>query len=104
MKELERSNAKELAKALEELETESDYGNVLMCGMLSLILFIVLAQYMQSLAETQLQVAAYSYPAVAGNAGLVWIKITPAGEPNQVKIISENSTGAFEEVLLGLTT
>jgi hypothetical protein len=41
---------------------------------------------------------------VAGNTGLVWIQMTPAGEPNQVRIISENSTGAFEEVLLGLTT
>ena len=42
--------------------------------------------------------------ALAGNSGLVWIQMTPAGDPNQVKIISENSTGAFEEVLLGITT
>jgi len=42
--------------------------------------------------------------ALAGNSGLVWIQMTPAGNPNQVKIISENSTGAFKEVLLGLTT
>jgi len=34
----------------------------------------------------------------------VWIQMTPLGQPNQVKIVAENSTGAFEEVLLGLTT
>ena len=93
-----------LAKAMDDLELERTYENVLMGGVFSIMVVIVLAQYMQSLAGAQLEASAYGYPAVAGNTGLVWIQMTPAGEPNQVKIISENSTGAFEEVLLGLTT
>jgi len=56
------------------------------------------------MAGAQLPAMSEGYPAVAGNAGLVWIQMTPMGQPNQVKIISGNSTGAFEEVLLGLTT
>jgi hypothetical protein len=93
-----------LAKAMDDLELERTYENVLMGGIFSIMVVIVLAQYMQSLAGAQLPVTSAGYPAVAGNTGLVWIQMTPAGEPNQVRIISENSTGAFEEVLLGLTT
>ena len=93
-----------LAKAMDDLELERTYENVLMGGIFSIMVVIVLAQYMQSLAGAQLEASAYGYPAVAGNAGLVWIQMTPTGDPNQVKIISENSSGAFEEVLLGLTT
>jgi len=93
-----------LAKVVDDLEMDRTYETVLMGGMFSIMVVIVLAQYMQSQAGAQLEASAYGYPAVAGNTGLVWIQMTPAGDPNQVKIISENSTGAFEEVLLGLTT
>ena len=93
-----------LAKAMDELEMERAYENVLIGGIFSVMVVIVLAQYLQSLAGARLEVSAMGYPSVAGNAGLVWIQMTPAGESNRVKIISENSTGAFEEVLLGLTT
>ena len=93
-----------LAKVVDDLELERTYETILMGGMFSIMVVIVLAQYMQSLAGAQLESTAAGYPAVAGNSGLVWIQMTPAGDPNQVKIISENSTGAFEEVLLGLTT
>lgn len=93
-----------LAKAMDDLELERTCENVLMGGIFSIMVVIVLAQYLQSQAGAQLEVSAYGYPTVAGNAGLVWIQMTPLGQPNQVKIISENSTGAFEEVLLGLTT
>lgn len=93
-----------LARVVDDLEMDRTYETILMGGMFSIMVVIILAQYMQSQAGAQLEVSAYGYPAVAGNTGLVWIQMTPAGEPNQVKIISENSTGAFEEVLLGLTT
>jgi len=93
-----------LQRAMDDYELESTYENILMGGMFSIMVVIVLAQYLQSLVGAQLPATSAGYPAVAGNAGLVWIQMTPAGEPNQVKIISENSTGAFEEVLLGLTT
>ena len=95
---------KALAKVVDDLEMERTYDNVLMGGMLSIMVVVILAQFMQGQAGAQLEASAYGYPAVAGNTGLVWIQMTPAGQPNQVRIISENSTGAFEEVLLGLTT
>ncbi len=93
-----------LARVVDDLEMERTFENVLIGGMFSIMVVIVLAQYLQSLAGSRLEINAAGYPAVAGNAGLVWIQMTAAGQPNQVKIISENSTGAFEEVLLGLTT
>jgi hypothetical protein len=95
---------KALAKVVDDLEMERTYDNVIMGGMLSIMVVVILAQFMQSQVGAQLEASAYGYPAVVGNAGLVWIQMTPAGEPKQVKIISENSSGAFEEVLLGLTT
>jgi hypothetical protein len=93
-----------LARVVDDLELERTFENVLIGGMFSIMVVIILAQYMQSQAGARLESTATGYPALAGNSGLVWIQMTPAGDPNQVKIISENSTGAFEEVLLGLTT
>jgi len=93
-----------LAKAMDDLELERTYENVLMSGIFSIMVVIIMIQSLQSMAGAQLEASAYGYPAVAGNTGLVWIQMTPAGEPNQVRVVSENSTGAFEEVLLGLTT
>ena len=42
--------------------------------------------------------------AIAGNAGAVWYQMTAMGRPNQLRMIGENSTGAFESMLLGLST
>ena len=38
------------------------------------------------------------------NVGAMWLQQTPTGEPQQLWIVSENSTGAFEQVLLGVST
>ena len=84
--------------------TDEMYDNIVIAGMFTVMLSFILIHYMQSLVRTRVEVSEVEYPAVAGNAGLVWIQVTPAGEPSQVRIIAENSTGAFEEVLLGLTT
>lgn len=93
-----------LSKAIKDLDEERTYENIIISGMFAIMVVMVMIQVMQSQVGSQMNVSAYSYPAVAQNAGLVWIQMTPVGEPNQVRIISENSTGAFEEVLLGLTT
>jgi len=93
-----------LVKAIEDFDLEHTFQNVLIAGMFSIMVVITLAQYVQSLTRTQLPATSLGYPATASNTGLVWIQMTPLGQPNQVKIIAENSTGAFEEVLLGLTT
>ena len=83
---------------------DSLFENILIGGIFSIMVVTVLSRTMRGLSGAQLDVSAYGYPAVAANVGLVWIQMTPMGQPNQVKIIVENSTGAFEEVLLGLTT
>jgi len=95
---------KALAKAVDDLEWERTYENILMGGMFSIMAVIVLVQFLQSVTGARVETTTMAYPAVAGNTGLVWIQMTPLGQPNEVRIISENSTGAFEEVLLGLTT
>ena len=93
-----------LSKAMRDLDEERTYENIIITGIFAVMIVMMMIQVMQSQAGAQMVASAYPYPAVAQNAGLVWIHMTPAGEPNQVRIISENSTGAFEEVLLGLTT
>lgn len=42
--------------------------------------------------------------AIESNVGLMWIQLTPAGSPNELKAIIENSTGGYEGVLISLTT
>jgi hypothetical protein len=81
-----------------------DLQPAMMAGMFSLILVVLAIQALQSTTGAMLEATTTGYPAVAGNTGLVWIQMTPLGQANQVRIISENSTGAFEEVLLGVTT
>ena len=93
-----------LARAVSDLELERSYESIILGGMFSIMVVVVLAQYLQNTSTAQLPATTAGYPAVAANTGLVWIQMTPAGEPNQVRIISENSSGAFEEVLLGLST
>jgi len=45
-----------------------------------------------------------SLEAISGNVGSMWYKITPLGQPNELRMIGENSTGAFEELLISLST
>jgi hypothetical protein len=94
-----------LVSAIENLELEHSWENVLIAGLFSILVVTLLAQLIQRVPSgTQVPVSSTGYPAVAGNTGTVWIQMTPQGQANQVKIIAENSSGAFEEVLLGLTT
>ncbi len=95
---------KHLEKTVKNLDEDRTYENIIVSGIFSIMMVMMMMRVLQSQVGAQMVASAYPYPAVAENAGLVWIQMTPAGEPNQVRIISENSTGAFEEVLLGLTT
>ena len=97
-------NERAVAMSMDDSELERTYEHILMGGVFSIMVVIAVVRALQSLARTRLEISAAGYPAVAGNAGLVWLQMMPLGQPNQVKIIAENSTGAFEEVLLGLTT
>ena len=55
-------------------------------------------------AQQRVPVLSQGPDAVAANAGFMWLQVTAAGRPSELRIIAENSTGAFESVLAGLTT
>lgn len=101
---MSRMDERAVVKAMDDMEMERTFETVLIAGMFSVMVVIVLAQYMQGMAVSKIDITTSAYPPVAANTGLVWIQMTSLGQPNQVKIIAENSTGAFEDVLLGLTT
>ncbi len=98
------TDPRSLSAAIEDMALDNAYENIIIGGVFSIMVVLILAQYLQGMTGARLEVTGTGYPALAANTGLVWIQMTPAGQPKQVKIISENSTGAFEEVLLGLTT
>lgn len=95
-----------LTRVIGDIRDDQAYQGMAMSlsGLLMVVVISLLAEYLGSLAPSRVEITSSGYPALADNSGLVWIQMTPAGQPNQVKIISENSTGAFEEVLLGVTT
>lgn len=96
---------KALARKVDSLNFDRSYDSILFGGMFSIMVVLIMAHYIQNMsAASHLETTASSYSAVAGNAGLAWIQMTPLGEPNLVKVVAENSTGAFEEILLGITT
>ena len=41
---------------------------------------------------------------IAANVGRMWFQMTPTSLSNETRMIAENSTGAFESMLLGLST
>ena len=41
---------------------------------------------------------------IAANVGAMWFQLTPVTRSNELRMIAENSTGAFESMLLGLST
>lgn len=41
---------------------------------------------------------------IAANVGAMWFQMTPTRRSNELRMIAENSTGAFESMLLGLST
>jgi len=76
-----------------------------MVGALALALMVMVPSVV-SAATPASRVQSYTIgpPATAANVGIVWIQLTPAGFPNELRMVAENSTGAFEQMLLGLTT
>jgi len=65
----------------------------------------VMAQEATAMAVTpRVPVRTESLEAISGNVGSMWYKITPLGQSNELKMIGENSTGAFEELLISLST
>ena len=78
----------------------------MMAGMMVATIMLVMPMVTQqiSAAYSRVQTLARSPETIAQNAGLMWYRLTPLGQPNELRMIGENSTGAFEEILISLST
>lgn len=102
---------RELALSRRELEEERFAENVaygvslstMLLGVVVLMLPILMPQPVIA-AQARVPSLAQGIEPVAGNVGALWLQITPGGKPNQLRLIAENSTGAFEAMLLGLSS
>lgn len=92
--------------------TERDVEEQIFDNLLMAVMFIgifaamipVFVHMVMSQFGSRVQVLTASPLATAGNVGRVWLLKANTGYPGELRIISENSTGAFEQVLIGLST
>jgi len=97
---------------LEERFEEETRSSTMMVGVFTAAAFMLLLPIIQQAAVTAQQAATMprvpvlteALDPVAANVGAMWLQLTPAGRPNEFRIIAENSTGAFESMLVGLST
>ncbi|GEM_PF-1922338 len=99
----------ELAKRVTSLEKdfEEDFmDSVVMAGMMVAMIMLIMPMVTQQISATysRVQTLSASPDTIAQNAGFMWYEITALGQPNRLKMIGENSTGAFEEILVSLST
>lgn len=98
----------------EEAEDET-WDTMIMIVMSMAMIFMVLVPSIQQASVTAQEAAAMAaYPrvptymepleAIAGNVGAMWIQMTPVNLPNELRMITENSTGSFEDVLISIST
>ena len=80
--------------------------SIIMAGMLMLVILVMLPFITQQISASysRVQTLSTSPGTVAQNVGTMWYEVTPLGQPNRLKMIGENSTGAFEEILISLST
>ena len=92
--------------AIYETGIEEEYEDSLDLLILNLAMAIVVMMIGQQMATTfsRTQILTSSPGATAQNVGTMWYEVTPLGQPNKLKMIGENSTGAFEEILISLST
>jgi len=95
-----------LRKEIDEdsLETDVAYGLAMGTILFGIVLIMTPALAQASSAESRIPVLTEAIEPVAGNAGRIWLQLTPAGQANELRMIAENSSGAFESMLLGLST
>jgi len=71
--------------------------------MVFMLMGLAAVSQQQVAATGRLPVLYLTPEAIAANVGLAWIEPQVNG-PSMVRVVIENSTGAFEIVLLGLST
>jgi hypothetical protein len=93
------------------LEEETWSGTVTTAVFTALAFLLLLPCVQQAVVMAQQAAALPRVPTlsagldpVAGNVGAMWLQLTPLGCPNEFRMITENSTGAFESMLIGLST
>ena len=88
---------------LDELEEDRMVDNAMLVSLMTIVFLVVV---MTAIARVNWSVPALTqgYEATAANIGMVWHQLNAAGLPNELRMIAENSTGAFERMLIGLTT
>ena len=91
-----------LEEGFEEEFIDSVVIATLMTVMLMFLMPMVSSQV--AAASSRVQVLASALDATSQNAGLLWYELTALGQPNRLKMIGENSTGAFEQILVSLST
>jgi hypothetical protein len=79
---------------------------VLMAGVMMMMLMLMMPMITQQISASysRVQTLAVSPETIAQNVGLMWYEMTALGQPNRLKMVGENSSGAFEEILLALST
>lgn len=98
----------------EEME-EEPWDSTSMMGMLTVMIFMLILPFiLQTTAMAQEATAMAVSPRVpvltqalepiSANVGAMWFQLTPVSRSNELRMIAENSTGAFEQMLIGLTT
>ena len=106
----------EQGKALvtrEELEEETwdRVMGVMPTVLIFMLLLIFIQQATVTVQETTAMAVSPRVPVltqaldpIAANVGAMWFQLTPVSRSNELRMIGENSTGAFESMLVGLTT
>lgn len=98
----------------EELEEET-WGSMVMAVMPTVIIFLFLLLFIQQAAlmaqeatalavSPRVPVLTQALEPIAANVGAMWFQLTPTTRSNELRMIAENRTGAFESILLGLST
>ncbi len=98
----------------EELDVKFEEETVM--GMLpTVMIFMLLLLFIQQITVTvqeatamavspRVPVLTQALDPIAANVGAMWFQLTPVSRSNELRMIAENSTGAFEQMLLGLTS
>lgn len=100
---------------LEERFEEETWDSTVMVVIFTVMIFMALLPFVQQATvmaqeatamavSPRVPVLTQALEPIAANVGAMWYKITPLGQPNELRMIGENSTGAFEEILISLST
>jgi len=92
--------------SLEEDFEEDFIDAIITAGMMVMMFMLMMPIVTQMLSQSysRVQTLSTSPGTIAQNVGMMWYEITPLGQPNRLKMVGENSTGAFEEILVALST